>query len=325
MHVTRNLLLAPVIAAALATGCGGKTDGETPLPAGQSVAVSVTPPSAQLVAGGTVGFAATVTGTIDTRVTWSVVEVSGGTIDSTGHYVAPATAGGFHVRATSVADPTASGQAAITVLAPPPPVSVTIAPRTPSVTVGGTITFTATVANATDTRVTWSVLGTACGSITAAGVYTPPAAAATCSVRGTSVADPSKSDTATVTVTAPLPVVVTVSPSPGAVDACKTLQLTATVTNTTNRSVTWSIQEGAAGGSVSTSGVYTAPSTGGTYHTVATSVADPGKYAITAITVTERVLSVAVNPPTTTLQPGGTAQFTATVTTTCGAFVATGP
>ena len=43
--------------------------------------------------------------------------------------------------------------------------------------------------------------------------------------------------------------------------------------------VTWSVQEGAAGGSVDASGRYTAPGTPGTFHVVATSVADASKSA----------------------------------------------
>ena len=325
MNPTR-LLLAP-LTVALALGCSSPP-AEPHTTAAQGVEVTVTPPSTQVAAGGTVGFAATVTGSIDTRVTWSVVETGGGTIDATGKYVAPSTAGGYHVRAVSVADATASAQAAVTVTAaaPPPAVSVAVSPHSQSVTTGGTINFTATVSNATDTRVTWSVQGTSCGSITTAGVYTAPTAAKTCSVVATSVQDTTRSDTATVTVNAPPPAVtVTVTPSPGAVDACKTLQLAATVANAANGAVTWSIQEGATGGTVSTSGLYTAPATGGTYHVVATSVADSTKSATTAITVTERVLSVTVAPTTATVTTGGTAQFTATVTTTCGAFAATGP
>src|SRR5712672_76670 len=41
--------------------------------------------------------------------------------------------------------------------------------------------------------------------------------------------------------------------------------------------VTWAVQEGAAGGAVSSSGGYTAPATSGTYHVVAASVADPSR------------------------------------------------
>lgn len=49
--------------------------------------------------------------------------------------------------------------------------------------------------------------------------------------------------------------------------------------------VTWSIDEGAAGGSVTSAGLYTAPLVAGTYHLVATSVADPSKQARIAVTV----------------------------------------
>jgi DNA-binding beta-propeller fold protein YncE len=41
-----------------------------------------------------------------------------------------------------------------------------------------------------------------------------------------------------------------------------------------NARVTWSVQEGATGGSITSSGVYTAPNTLGTFHVVATSVTD---------------------------------------------------
>lgn len=54
---------------------------------------------------------------------------------------------------------------------------------------------------------------------------------------------------------------------------------TATVSGSANTAVTWSITEGSAGGSITSGGVYTAPNTFGTYHVVATSVADPSKSA----------------------------------------------
>ncbi len=87
--------------------------------------------------------------------------------------------------------------------------------------------------------------------------------------------------------------------------------------------MTWSVQEGAAGGTVSTTGVYTAPANAGTYHVVATSQADTTKIATVAVTVSDRILSVAVSPQTIQVTPGGTQQFTATVTTTCGTSIAT--
>jgi hypothetical protein len=81
--------------------------------------------------------------------------------------------------------------------------------------------------------------------------------------------------------------------------------------------VTWSVTE-AGGGTVSAAGVYTAPEADGTYHVVATSAAAPSASATATITVTTQVLSVSVSPSTVTLPPGGTAQLTATVTTSCG-------
>jgi hypothetical protein len=120
-------------------------------------------------------------------------------------------------------------------------------------------------------------------------------------------------------------VAVAISPSPAAVDACKTVAFTATVTNAQNTAVTWSVQEGAAGGSIASNGTYTAPSTAGAYHVVATSVADGTATAVATVTVSDHILSVAVSPATATIAPGGTAQFTATVTTTCGTFAAAGP
>jgi hypothetical protein len=80
-------------------------------------------------------------------------------------------------------------------------------------------------------------------------------------------------------------VTVTVSPSSAAVLPGGTQQFSASVNNSTNQSVTWSVQEGASGGTISSSGLYTAPSTQGTYHVVATSVAFPSKSSSVNVTV----------------------------------------
>lgn len=185
----------------------------------------------------------------------------------------------------------------------------------------GTAAFTAAVTGTANTAVTWSVVEPGGGTIDATGHYTAPATAGAYTLRATSVADASAHADAAVTVTAaPAAVTVSVSPSPAATNSCLTVTFAATVSNTTNRSVTWSVQEGAAGGTISSSGVYTAPSTAGTYHVVAASVADPTKTAVSTVTVTDRIVSIAVAPSTTTVAAGGTAQFTATVTTTCGSF-----
>ncbi|MFL5581151.1 MAG: hypothetical protein ACJ8AO_12315 [Gemmatimonadaceae bacterium] len=229
-------LRLPLALAGLAlAACGGRAPSTDGAPA-QQVEVGVQPPTARVEPGASVEFQAAVTGTVDTSVTWQVVEAAGGSVDAAGLYTAPAAGGTFHVRASSRAAPTAQATATVSVVAPPPPVTVVVAPASASVL------------------------------------------------------------------------------------ACRTQRFTAAVSGTTNGAVTWSVQEGAAGGTVDASGLYTAPSAAGTYHLVATSAAAPASMATVPVTVTESVLSVAVTPQTLTLAPGGTGQFTATVTTTCGSF-----
>lgn len=162
-----------------------------------AVAVAVAPVTAALLAGGQQQFAAAVTGTGNTAVIWSVQESGGGTVSASGLYTAPATAGTFHVRATSVADPTKSASATVSVTA----VSVAISPTSASVVVGNTRQFSATVSGTSNTAVTWAVQESGGGTVSASGLYTAPGTAGTYRVRATSVADPTKSASATVTVT----------------------------------------------------------------------------------------------------------------------------
>jgi hypothetical protein len=124
-------------------------------------------------------------------------------------------------------------------------------------------------------------------------------------------------------VTAPPPTVaVAVAPTSASVNGCQTASFTASVTGTSNTAVTWSVLEGSSGGTVSASGVYTAPRTAGTYHVVATSAADGSRTASVPVAVASKVLSVAVSPGTLTLAGGASGALAATVTTTCGTFAA---
>jgi hypothetical protein len=275
-----------------------------------AVVVSVTAASATVYDTMTDQFTATVTGPTNTAVTWSIQEnpAAGGTISATGLYTAPVVAVSttYHVIATSQADTTKSKMLAVTVN--PIVVSVTAA----SATVYDTMTdqFTATVTGPTNTAVTWSIQeGAAGGTISAAGLYTAPTTAGTYHVIATSQADTTKSATLAVTVN---PILVNVTAASGTVYPNLTDQFTATVTGPTNTAVTWSIQEGAAGGTISATGLYTAPATAGTYHVIATSQADPTKSGTLAVTVT--ALTVSVSPASPTVFPGLTDQFSATVT-----------
>ena len=206
-------------------------------------------------------------------------------------------------------------------------VSVAVSPTAVTVDAGGTVSFTAKVSGTKNGSVNWSVREpVACGTITASGLYTAPGLAALCHIDATSVVDSSAIAESTVTVTvppAPPPVAVTITPASGTVDACRTLAFTATVSGSSNGAVTWAVQEGAAGGTISSDGTYTAPSIAGTYHVVAASQAVPSSITTATVTVADRILGVTVSPTTVTLAPGATAQFTATVTTTCGSVTST--
>jgi hypothetical protein len=78
---------------------------------------------------------------------------------------------------------------------------------------------------------------------------------------------------------------VTVSPSIAHALPSATVTFTATVTGQSSAAVTWSVQEGASGGSVSSTGAYTAPSAAGTYHVVAASQADATKTGTATVIV----------------------------------------
>ena len=86
--------------------------------AGAQVTVTVTGPSAPISTGASGTFAAVVTGTPNTAVTWSVQEAGGGSITQGGVYTAPATPGTFTVRAIAQADATALATAPVRVVIP---------------------------------------------------------------------------------------------------------------------------------------------------------------------------------------------------------------
>jgi hypothetical protein len=264
--------------------------------ADQGIAVAVAPSNASTQAQGKLIFKATVTGIQNGQssgVTWSVEEgANGGSVDASGDYTAPASAGTAHVVATSIADPSKTAVATVDVAAAPA-VAVSISPATASVIAGGVTSFSATVTGggSQSTDVTWSVQeGASGGSIDGSGRYTAPGPAGTYHVVATSVADASKSATATVSVTAAPNITVSIAPGSASSPAGGMVNFTASVTGTSggqSTAVSWSVQEGAAGGTINGSGVYTAPANAGTFHVIATSVADNNQSAIATVTVTQ--------------------------------------
>jgi uncharacterized protein YjdB len=296
--------------------CGGGTggDGSTSIP---SVSITVTPAAVSLATGATQQLAAVVTGAADTSVAWSVGEGAvGGDVSASGLYTAPASAGTFHVVATSNADRTKSATVTATVTArqPLPTVRVSIDPTSVSLHVGETTTFHATVTGTTDTEVAWSADG---GAVDQAGLFTAPSSPATVHVTARSHANATQSATATVVVSPAGVVVVAISVAPqtASVQAGATQQFSATVTGATDTLVAWSIAEGSQGGSISNDGLYAAPATAGTFHVVATSHADASKSATATVTVTvpSGGVSVTIRPASITINESTGVTFTATV------------
>jgi IPT/TIG domain-containing protein len=133
------LVLFLMLAVAMLAGCTGTTSSSgsksnTP-PSGSGVTVRVSPASANVRAGATQSFSATVSGTSNTAVTWQVNGVTGGssvagTISASGIYTAPAAVPANNtvtVRAISAASSSATASGAVT-LWNPMPVLTSIAP-----------------------------------------------------------------------------------------------------------------------------------------------------------------------------------------------------
>jgi len=112
-------------------------------------------------------------------------------------------------------------------------------------------------------------------------------------------------------------VTVTVLPASATLDAGRTLQFLATVTGASDNSVVWS----ATCGTISSSGLYTAPTSPATCIVRATSHANTDKYATASVTVTQP-LSVSIFPNSITLYTMQTQKFAIVVSGTVDQAVA---
>ena len=273
--------------------------------------ISMSPASANLYGGQTAQFSASIQKSNNTGVTWTISPVGVGSVSATGLYTAPSavpSATTVSVIAASAADPTKTASAQVTLS----PLTMTIGPASANLNAGQTQQYSAQVNHNTNTAVTWSI-NPVVGTISASGQYTAPAilgSQRSITITATSVADPTKSVSSIATLISP----VSVSPASVTLSVSQMQQFTATVTGMGNTPVTWSISPSV--GSVSASGLYTAPAsiTGGqTVLVIATSVGDPTKKASSTVTLVPPV-AVAVSPTAATLTVSQTLQFTANVT-----------
>jgi hypothetical protein len=325
-----------------------------------NIVVGVSPASATVSTGGTRPFTASVTGTGNPAagVTWSVNGIAGGnstlgTITTSGAdtalYTAPATPPSpatVNVTATSVADNSKAASASVTITCS---TTNTIWPSAATVALGGPQNFTASFCLAPGATIAWDVNGiagggAATGTIVPNGsntaLYTAPADLPSTNpltihaVAGTAAAS------ATVTVTSN--VIVSVSPLEVSLAVNLRQTFAATVTNTPDGAVIWSVNgvpngnttvgqicitgsnpcatpAGPAAGSVDFLAAASVPTTNPVTVT-ATSHADLSKTGVAMVFVTAPSgnVAVAISPSFAFLPPSGgtlsTQQFFATVT-----------
>ena len=163
-----------------------------------------------------------------------------------------------------------------------PAITLTISPTVATLAPGGTQNFSAAVAGNSNTGVTWSVQeGTAGGSINSGGLYTAPLVSGVYHVIATSQANTGVTSSAVVTVSGSYSTI-TISPTSATVPEGAGQTFTAVVSS--GGGVDWSVQE-AAGGTITSSGIYTAPQIAGTFHVIATNVVNSSQTATATVTV----------------------------------------
>jgi len=334
-----------------------------------NITVNVSPATANVPTGGEQVFTASVTGAggAATGITWNVNGVAGGnatvgtiaaTSATTAMYTAPPvppSPAAVTITATSVADTSKSANASATITCA---ATNSISPPSASVGLNQTQTFSASFCLAAGTSVAWDVNGiaggnAAVGTIASTGpataVYTAPAdlpATNLITVHAT-VAATGASASATVTVTSS--VSVSVSPSTATLAVGQRMTFTPSVTNTTDTTVTWSVNGvpngNATVGQVCQSGTnpcaaptgpgsgsidYVAPASVPATNPVnltATSNADPSRSGTATISITSATgpVAVTISPPYAFMAPSSstpsTQQFLATVTGTTNANV----
>lgn len=349
LHRIPGILFCATLGLALSLlGCGGAGSSaaspSTPPPA-PGITVSVLPTSAQLFLGQTQNFSATVAGTANPDVNWSVNGIPGGnavfgTITSGAVYTAPQALPAsvlVTITATSVANPSSSGSATVKLESD---ITVSLLPSSAQLALGVTQSFTASVSGSGNPSgaVTWNLSGAgcsgaACGGLSSTGPATASYTAPTTlpsppqvTLTATSVADPSRSAAASVTLVASCSPAISISPAAASVALGEQQALSAIVCFSANQTVNWAIPgvlcSGTVCGAVSSTGpstaAYIAPPSLPPADSVlvqATSQADPSQSATATITIFSDVF-VSLSPASATLALNHRQTFSAAVANT---------
>jgi hypothetical protein len=272
----------------IAAALSGAQGTATLTVAGKAVSsIAVSPATTNMAPGGTQQFSAKATysdGTtadVSSTVSWAAGTPSVATITASGlatgmaqgSTTISATLGG--ITGTATLNDVAIGAA------------VVISPTAPVIGSTQTQQFTATLQGFTSFN--WfvdNIAGgsTTVGTISPAGLYTPPSKVGSHTITATSTTDSSLTASTSVSI-----FTFTLSYPSATVAPSATDQFTANITGISNTAVTWSVDGVANGsstvGSISATGLYTAPGTLGPHTITATSSADPTATASAAITV----------------------------------------
>ena len=297
---------------------------------GPLATITVTPSPVTLAAAGTQQFTAVGKDSggnvVSISPTWSVV-AGGGTIGPTGLFTAGSTTGTYAdtVKATSGG---VSGTATVVVSAGAL-ASITLTPPSATLLINATQAFTAvgndSGGNVVSITPTWTVVAGG-GSISSGGLFTAGSTAGTFT-NTVKAASGSVNATATVTVQAGALSSITVSPDPATLAVGQTQQFTAVGKdsggNTVSFSPTWAVV--ASGGTINSSGLFTAGSTPGSYANTVTATGG-GITGTASVTVSAGALAtVTVTPGSVTLAEGGTQAFSAVGKDAAGNVVAFTP
>jgi len=334
-----------------------------------NITVNVSPMTANVPTGGEQVFTASVTGAggAASGINWSVNGIAGGnatvgtiaaTSATTAMYTAPPvppSPAAVTITATSVADTSKSASASVTITCA---ATNSISPPSASVGLNQTQAYSASFCLAAGTSVVWDVNGIASGNATvgtiastgpATAVYTAPADLPATNPVTIHATAPATGASASATVTVTSSVSVSVSPSTATLAVGQRMTFTPIVTNTTDTTVTWSVNGAPNGnatvGQVCQSGTnpcvappgpdsgsidYVAPASVPATNPVnltATSNADPSQSGTATISITSATgpVAVTISPPYAFVAPSSstpsTQQFFATVTGTTNANV----
>jgi uncharacterized protein YjdB len=214
-------------------------------------------------------------------------------------------------------------------------VSVQISPGACTVQVGQSQPFVAAVSGTSNTAVNWLVSGilggnSTVGTISSSGLYTAPATVPSSSVAVTaqSALQSTASASAIVSITPPPPISVFISPTSSSLQAGQSQQFAATVSGTSNTAVNWLVSGILGGnftiGTISSSGLYTAPATvpSSSVTVTAQSALQSTASASATVSIMPTAVSISISPTSATVQVGQSDQFSATVSGTSNTGVA---